>query len=158
MTGGGEMFHQDPTPTERDRMRRFYGEVWRKHLAGLALEPLERLIAGVILQHPEYQSLLEGEEPASREFLPELGETNPFLHMGMHIAIQEQLAADRPAGIRALYQVLRPAFGDDHEVEHHIMECLGESLWHAQRQGTMPDEAGYLECLRRLVHQQGAGP
>lgn len=152
------MAQQDPITAERDRLRRFYGEVWRRHLAGLGLEPLERLIAGVILRHPEYHPLLEGEDAASREFLPELGESNPFLHMGMHIAIEEQLGADRPAGIRALYQALRPAFGDDHELAHHMMECLGETLWRAQRQGTMPDEAGYLECLRRLTHRQGAGP
>ena len=83
---------------ERQRMRQYYGNVWRKRCEGLPLEGLEQLVAEVILQHPEYQPLLEQEDYASREFLPELGETNPFLHMGLHTAIREQIGADRPSG------------------------------------------------------------
>ncbi len=74
---------------DRDSLRRYYGTVWGKACAGQPLEPLEEMISGVIREHPEYQSMLADPEVAlSREYTPELGQTNPYLHMGMHIALQ----------------------------------------------------------------------
>jgi hypothetical protein len=136
---------------DRDRLRRYYCTVWEKVQAGQPLEPLEHLMAGVIREHPEYQPALANAETAlGREYLPEMGETNPFLHMGMHIAIQEQLSSDRPTGIREVYQQLCQRLGDPHPAEHQMMECLGETLWEAQRAGVEPDEQVYLERLRRI--------
>ena len=137
---------------DRGRIRRYFSEVWRKHLARQPLEPLERVIVGVIGAHPEYQTVLTGaEESLARDYLPELGETNPFLHLGMHIAIQEQLLGDRPPGIIPIYEQLCQRYGDSHTAEHQMMECLGETLWEAQRSGAEPDAAAYLQRLRRLL-------
>ncbi len=131
-------------------MRGFYGEVWRKRLAGAPLEPMESVIADVIGQHPEYQGLFDKPQAGEKEFSPESGESNPFLHMGLHIAIHEQVATDRPGGIRALYAGLLPRYSGAHELEHTIMECLAELLWTAQRSGGIADEAAYLECVKGL--------
>jgi hypothetical protein len=30
-----------------------------------------------------------------------------------------------------------------------VLECLGETMWQAQRLGTAPDATVYLDCLRR---------
>lgn len=136
---------------DRDSLRRYYCTVWEKACAGQPLEPLEQLIAGVIREHPEYQPVLTDAETAlNREYMPEGGQTNPFLHMGMHIAIQEQLGGNRPVGILDVYQQLCQRMGDAHTAEHAMMECLGETLWEAQQNGCEPDEQGYLERLRRL--------
>lgn len=86
-----------------------------------------------------------------RDYLPDGGQTNPFLHMGLHIAIEEQLTLDQPRGIRAQYQRLRARLADEHAVQHHIMECLGEMLWQANRQAVAPSDTVYLDCLRRLT-------
>jgi hypothetical protein len=135
----------------RDELRRFYLLSWQKHQRGETLEPLENIVAQVIAMHPEYQPVLADEEQAiSREFGPEQGQSNPFLHMGMHLALHEQLSTDRPNGIRAVHSTLRLRLGDVHEAEHRMMECLGQALWEAQRSGQMPDEQAYLECLRKL--------
>ncbi len=140
------MFGQD-----RNQIRRFYLQTWQKARQGLPLEPLEQLIAEVISEHPEYHRLLEDEDSAlSREFLPEGGETNPFLHMGMHIAIREQVATNRPPGVRPIHRRLCRALGSQMEAEHAMMECLGEVMWMAQRAGTPPDEAHYLASLKAL--------
>lgn len=137
---------------DRNRLRRYYCTVWGKARADQPLEPLEQIIADVIRAHPEYQpALTDSEAVLGREYTPELGETNPFLHMGMHIAIQEQLGGDRPTGILDVYQQLCRRMGDSHAAEHRMMECLGETLWEAQRNGTEPDERVYLERLRRLA-------
>ena len=88
---------------DRSGLRRLYVEAWRKHRAGRPLEPLEHQIVTVIEQHPEYHALLEDEaEALGRDFTPEAGQSNPFLHMGLHLAIREQAATDRPAGIAAI--------------------------------------------------------
>ena len=138
--------------TDRSSLRRYYRESWRKACNGETLQPLEQQIAAVIGEHPEYQPLLEGGDDAmQRDYFPEQGESNPFLHMGMHLALREQLATGRPVGIRATWQELHGKLGDAHEAEHRMMECLAQALWEAQRNGSPPDEAGYLYCLKRLT-------
>ncbi|MGD8999139.1 MAG: DUF1841 family protein [Granulosicoccaceae bacterium] len=137
---------------DRNQIRQVYTEAWRKHRNNEPLEPLEQMIVGVIGLHPEYHALLENPDSTiDRDWLPEHGETNPFLHMGMHIAIQEQLGTDRPAGIVDIYQQLVARTGDAHAADHAVMECLGEVLWQAQHSNRMPDDAAYLGCLRKLL-------
>ena len=137
--------------SDRDAMRRAYVEAWSKSRAGRPLEPLESLLVDVIAEHPEYHAVLESPDALAIEFPPEAGRTNPFLHMGMHVAIREQLSTDRPPGVRELYRKLLPRFADAHRLEHALMECLAETLWDAQRTGTVPDEARYLSRVRRIA-------
>lgn len=137
---------------DRDEARRVFLRAWRKHGAGEPLEPLEAVIVGVLERHPEYHALLADPDTAlGAEFHPHTGVENPFLHLGMHVAIHEQLATDRPTGVRALYRRALARFPDAHTLEHRMMDCLGETLWQAQRAGAAPDEGAYLECLRRLL-------
>ena len=134
----------------RDEVRQVYLDVWRKLQQNSLLEPLEAMIAEVIEIHPEYHSLLEqNEDIRQQEFTPEQGQTNPFLHMGMHIALREQAGTDRPPGIQTIYHRLVSSRGR-HEAEHAMMECLGQSLWTAQRNGIAADETEYLDCLKKL--------
>ena len=137
---------------DRDSGRTFFLEVWEKHKRQLPLEALEQIVLDVILQHPEYHVILEKNEKeiSAMEFTPEMGMTNPFLHMGMHITIQEQIGSNRPLGISALYQQLLPKYPSAHDLEHSMMESLGETLWLAQRNNTLPDEAEYLEQVKKL--------
>lgn len=137
---------------DRNQLRQYYIDVWHKTQHNQPLEPLERIIADIIKLHPEYQSILSDPNKAlGREYLPESGESNPFMHMGMHIAIHEQLSTNRPVGIRDIYQRLCARHGDAHEAEHRMMECLAEMMWQAQHQGTAPDESRYLQRLEQLV-------
>jgi hypothetical protein len=141
------MFGQD-----RTQIRTFFLDAWARRRRGEALDPLAAQVVETIEEHPEYHALMDADEEALHgDFVPEQGVSNPFLHLGMHLAIREQTATDRPAGIRAAYQTLCNRLGDPHEAEHAIMDCLGESLWAAQRNGTAPDEQAYLECLQRLA-------
>ncbi len=134
----------------RDEIRQVYLKVWQKMQNQSVLEPMEAIIADVVKLHPEYHPLLDKAESAiEKDFTPEDGQTNPFLHMGMHITLREQTAGDRPAGIHDIYQKLVQQKGV-HEAEHAMMECLGQTLWNAQRHNQMPDENAYLACLRLL--------
>lgn len=136
---------------DREQIRRFYLESWRKAEAGEAMDPMEELVAAVIAEHPEYHAVLrQGDRALEREYRPEDGEPNPFLHMGLHIAIREQVMADRPGGIARIHGNLAHALGSRMEAEHRMMDCLAEALWHAQRSGIPPDEAGYFGCLEGL--------
>jgi len=135
----------------REQMRRMYLDAWRKFTARAPLEPLEGQLAAVIAEHPEYVTWLEsGENALSAEFTPEGGRQNPFLHMGLHLAIREQVATDRPAGIAEVHQKLSARLGDSHAAEHTMLEALAEALWDAQRTGRPPDEQAYLERLGTL--------
>jgi hypothetical protein len=134
----------------REQMRRRYLEAWRKFSAQEALEPLERQLAAVIAEHPEYIAWLEAGDPLQAEFTPEGGRENPFLHMGLHLAIREQVSTDRPAGIAEIHRALAARAGGAHQAEHRMIERLAAALWEAQRNGRAPDELAYLEQLRRL--------
>ena len=136
----------------RDQARAFLFDLWEKHLAGSPLTPLESMALSVILEHPEYHSHLgDRERYLDRDWKPEGGETNPFLHLQMHLAIEEQLSIDQPPGIRAAAESLARRKGSTHDARHEIMECLAEVIWQAQRHGTGFDNAAYLDCLTRLT-------
>ena len=133
-------------------MRRVFIDAWSKYCARQPLEDMERQIADVILLHPEYHALLADKEAAlDSDYMPERGESNPFLHLSLHIAIREQLATRRPPEINELYQHLLTKLRDAHDVEHSMLECLGEVLWRAQRDAVEPDITDYVMCLRRAT-------
>lgn len=134
---------------QRDALRRMYLEAWQRHSEGLPLTPLQAQVADVVALHPEYHSLLTP-DALDRDWTPEQGQTNPFLHMGMHLALREQVSTDRPKGIRDVHALLVRRHDSDHEAEHRMMEPLGAALWEAQRQGVAPDEQRYLAALRSL--------
>ncbi len=141
---------------DRQQLRRVYVTAWQKARKGLPMEPLERQLAELITEHPEYHALLEAPEDAvERDFAPHGGQSNPFLHLGLHMAIREQVATDRPAGIRAAWRTLCLQHGDPHTAEHVMIEVLGEALWRAQRESRAPDEATYLRRLEVLTGMVG---
>ncbi|HKO89453.1 MAG TPA: DUF1841 family protein [Burkholderiales bacterium] len=134
----------------RDQVRQFFFDTWKKYRSGAPLEGLESVAIEVLLAHSEYHHVLD--DPGrflDRDYTPDQGEANPFLHMSMHVAIEEQLAIDQPPGIKAEFERLLKKKGDRHDVMHALLDCLGEVIWQAQRNRTAPDGDKYLECLRR---------
>jgi hypothetical protein len=136
---------------DRQAVRGVFLTTWAKLQAGTELEAMESLIARVIVWHPEYHKLLGQGSAVIDTVFDREGATNPFLHMGLHIALAEQVQTDRPGGIRQVYEALLARAGaDPHAVEHRMMDCLGAALWSAQRHNALPDPNDYLQCLRRL--------
>ena len=139
------------TPSRREA-REFLFATWKKYQFNQILTQIESLAVNVILLHPEYHAALaQSEKYLERDYLPEFGETNPFLHLSLHLAIEEQLSIDQPPGILAAYTSMRDSLDSEHEAKHRIMDCLGETLWQAQRTGQPPDTTLYLDCLTRAV-------
>ena len=126
-----------------------YVDAWHKSQAGDIMSPLEAQIAQVVSDHPEYQAMLTP-DALEESFTPEEGKTNPFLHMGLHLAIRDQVATNRPPGIAAVFKDLAAKTGDPHAAEHKMLDCLAQTLWEAQGQNSPPDEQKYLERLRGL--------
>ena len=135
---------------DRDALRGMYVDAWHKHQEGRPLSPLETQIVDVLELHPEYHAAMTNDGVAE-DYSVEGGQTNPFLHLGLHLGLREQIATDRPAGIAALYRQIVVDAGDAHAAEHRMIDCLAETLWEAQRENRPPDELKYLERLRRLA-------
>jgi hypothetical protein len=133
----------------RDQARRFLIDAWKKRCERLPGTQLETLAADLIEMHPEYHELLAADDAPQREWTPEQGETNPFLHLSLHLSIEEQLSIDQPPGIRAAFDSLQARLGDHHAALHVVLDCLGEVMWRAQRDRAEPDGAAYLDCIRR---------
>lgn len=137
----------------RDQARQFFITAWQKARQRGVLTPLEQMAADLVALHPEYHTVIEAEDAMQREFAPEDGQINPFLHLSLHLAIQEQLSIDQPPGLLAAYDACLARFGDRHEALHQVLESLGETIWEAQRNSTPPDGAAYLERVRKRAGQ-----
>jgi hypothetical protein len=133
----------------RDQARSFFFDTWEKYRRSEPLSPLEQTALSVLMLHPEYHALLSDRANQAREYGPESGEMNPFLHLSLHLAIEEQLSIDQPPGIRASVEALAAKLKSEHDAKHRVLECLGETIWQAQRAGMPPDQNAYLECIRR---------
>lgn len=133
----------------RDQARRFFFDTWHKYRAQARLTPLEAMALQVIQAHPEYHAVLDAPERyLEQEYFPEMGETNPFLHLSLHLSILEQISIDQPPGIAAAHHALLEKLGDAQAAQHALMECLAETVWRSQRDRQPPDAAAYLACLR----------
>ena len=135
---------------DRNQLRKVFFDSWKSRTSGKPMDAMQEIVANIVELHPEYHSLLENDDAIDKDYTPDHGETNPFLHMSMHIALHEQISTNRPAGIQECYTKIIKKLGSEHEAEHAMMECLGESLWTAQRNNTVPDEAAYLLCIKSL--------
>jgi hypothetical protein len=137
------------TPSQHD-VRSFFCESWRKRREGAVATPLETMAADWISEHPEYQADLSDLDAAlAAVYDVEAGRTNPFLHLSMHLTIEEQIGIDQPRGIRQAYELLRARLGSAHDAQHEVMECLGKMVWESQRSGRPPDGDAYIDCVRR---------
>ncbi|WP_136418466.1 MULTISPECIES: DUF1841 family protein [Oxalobacteraceae] len=136
-------------PSQHD-VRRFFCESYRKARANEILTPMEAIARDWIMQHEEYwEALAEVDAALAKDYSVESGQTNPFLHLAMHLSIAEQISIDQPKGIRAAFLSLAQRLGSEHEAHHQMMECLGEMIWNSQRNGMPPDGVAYVECVKR---------
>jgi len=136
----------------REEVRRFFCDTWKKKTGDQILTPMETLASDWMAEHPEYHALLADPEGAiAQDYTPERGETNPFLHLSMHLSISEQTSIDQPPGIREVSEKLAKKQGSTHEAQHAMMECLGQVMWEAQREGQALSPEKYLEALQKLI-------
>ena len=137
----------------RDQARTFFMESWRKYRGKEPLTPLEHIAADIVSKHPEYHALMENQKMAlSQEYTPEGGQLNPFLHLSLHLAIEEQLSIDQPPGLKLAFERCRQKHGNRHDALHDVLECLGEIIFEAQRDNRPPDGNAYVErVLRRAT-------
>tara|TARA_Y100000588_G_C14268348_1_gene931048 strand:- start:4092 stop:4529 length:438 start_codon:yes stop_codon:yes gene_type:complete len=131
--------------------RKMFFNSWLKYQSKQGLEPVEQQVVNVILDHPEYHDLLEQQANIEKAYFPEFGETNPFLHMGLHLAIREQVTTNRPSGIAPIFKNLLIQKSSKLDAEHALIDCLAESLWLAQKNKSMPSESDYLACCQKQL-------
>ncbi len=135
----------------REEVRRFFCDTWKKKTENQILTPMETLASDWMVLHPEYHSTLADLDSAiAQDYTPERGETNPFLHLSMHLSISEQISINQPPGIKAVAEKLTQKLGSEHEAQHAMMECLGQVMWEAQRDGQPLSPEKYLEALKKL--------
>ncbi len=132
--------------------RQLFFSSWQKYQRKQPLSALEKQIVDVIIDHPEYHAMFASVlSHHDQAYFPEQGQTNPFLHMGLHLAIRDQVAIDRPIGMAAIYKQLLKKYNDPITVEHLLLDPLAECLWNAQRNQGMVDEASYVNACRKLL-------
>jgi hypothetical protein len=136
----------------KEQVREFFCTAWKKHQESGVLTPLESIAARWMVEHPEYHGILNHPmEAMNADFSVENGQTNPFLHLSMHMSLSEQIQANQPVGIREISRELMLRLDSEHEAHHRMMECLGEVLWDCAQTGEEPDMHRYLDALKTLL-------
>ena len=136
-------------PSQED-VRRFFCAVYAKSQNAQPMDAIETLAGQWIAEHPQYHADLGDEEAAiSRVYAEGSGQTNPFLHLSMHLSISEQCSIDQPRGIRQAVELLTHKRQSLHAAHHEAMDCLGTMLWESQLAGRPPDGQAYIDCLQR---------
>ena len=136
----------------RDEVRDLFFNTWVKFKQTQALTDLEKIVISVIQMHPEYHSILDNPEKFKQQaYFPEQGETNPFLHMSLHLSILEQISINQPIGIAPIYVALKTKYQEEHSAQHDVLDCLAETIWLAQQNKTGLDAAHYLELLNKKI-------
>ena len=136
-------------PSQAD-VRRFFCAVHGKNQSGAPMEAIETLASLWIAEHPEYHADLADVDAAiARNYDETPAQTNPFLHLSMHLSISEQCSIDQPRGIRQAVELLAKRLDSLHDAHHAAMECLGEMLWESQRSGRPPDGNAYIAAVQR---------
>ena len=143
-------------PSQAD-VRRFFCGARSKMLAGAPMEAIETLASLWIEEHPEYFSDLADVDAAlARDYDASPEQTNPFLHLSMHLSISEQCSIDQPRGIRQAVELLSKRLDSLHDAHHAAMECLGQMLWDSQRSGRPPDGEAYVAAVQRRATRDGS--
>jgi hypothetical protein len=136
-------------PSQED-VRRFFCSVYAKARGAQPMDAMETLAGQWIAEHPEYHADFQDLEAAIGRVYPEgSGQTNPFLHLSMHLSISEQCSIDQPRGIRQAVELLTHKRQSLHAAHHEAMDCLGTMLWESQRAGRPPDGQAYIDCVQR---------
>jgi len=139
----------------RDEVRDFFFNSWAKFKQQHPLTDLEKIAISVIQMHPEYHAILDNPEKFKHQaYFPEQGETNPFLHMSLHLSVLEQISINQPIGIAQIYAELKAKYQDEHSAQHDVLDCLGETIWLAQQNKTGLDAAHYLELLHKKIGKE----
>ena len=133
--------------SDRSKQRQYLKQAWEKYTRQDQLEPLELQLAKIVEKHPEYHDLIKN---LDSEYFPEQGNTNPFLHINLHLTLQDQLTMDQPQGIRGIHNRLLVKIKDEHEVEHMMMEHIAEMIFNAQKNKAAFDLDGYINVLKEL--------
>jgi len=134
----------------RDQARQFLFDTWAKFKQQSPLSDLEKIVVEVIQMHPEYHAILDS--PAhymNQQYFPEMGETNPFLHITLHLSVIEQININQPIGITHIYDKLCLQLKDRHLAQHALIDCLAETIWLAQRNNEPLDSERYLNLLKQ---------
>lgn len=135
----------------RDQARQLFFDTWAKFKQQQMLTDLEKIALHVIQMHPEYHDVLNTpEQYRQREYFPLMGETNPFLHMSLHLSILEQMTIDQPVGIKHLYTELCSK-QHAHDAQHVILDCLAETIWYAQQNKLALDSERYLNLIKQTL-------
>lgn len=140
--------------SNRQALRQVFFDTYHKHQQGLPLEAMEKTVIDVILKHPEYHRILDNpKQYQNKDYFPDLGEENPFLHMSGHIGLREQISTNRPHGIKAIYDKLLSKIHCEQTVEHEMMDCMLHVLFTAQKENQPPSDQAYLTQLTQLLEK-----
>ena len=137
--------------TDPAKARQPFFDAWKKFHQHQPLTDLEKQLVQVILDHPEYHAIFHDPVHFLDKVYSSDQESNPHMHLSIHLVLRDQISLDNPQGIRPIYQQLCEHYGNPLEAEHAMIECLIQELWPVMNGGQPFNNERYLQQLRQAV-------
>jgi len=152
-----DMIEEKRSQPNREQLRahrQIFWDAWQRAKDNLPLDAMQVRIARVIEMHPEYHHFFNDmEDFLERDFQVDDG-MNPYLHLSLHLALEEQIATRQPPEVGNAIEYMMTTKGiDRHAALHSVLEILAESVYFSQREGKDPDVLQYLTRVRELMQK-----
>ena len=133
---------------QRERMH----ELWEKAKAGDVeeLDEEERRLAKIMLEHEdEFFNVFEfADVTADHEYDPDT-ESNPFLHISIHLAIENQLESKDPIEALQFYNAMRQKKYPHHDTLHLMAMIFIPFMFHTMQDNVPFDLDLYKKLLKK---------
>ena len=128
-----------------------YARIWEQIQNGGVLTGDAQRIAEAMQEHPEFNSYwLQGEAAFQPQEIDGYV-VNPLVHIGLHVAIEKQLADESPPEIHSVFSALLKTGLSRHDAIHKIAALWGDHYFRSVRRGSPIDLMAYVIELAALV-------
>ncbi len=118
-------------------------EVWGKIKEEKELSPEDKKLAKILLEHEEYSNLWDAISSHPKKRAEQI---NPYLHVYLHIAIENQIGEENPRQVgRYVSQSI-----DKHKAIHEIIAIFSEHLFEALKYRKPLDRLKYIQRLNEM--------
>lgn len=142
---------KDTSDILRSLNRQYMYEIWQ-HAKANDLDQLseeEQQIGKLMLEHEEYHNQFEfADALEDYQFDPESG-VNPFLHISIHVIVENQLKSKQPIEAYQFYNSIRRKKVSHHETIHLIGNIFAPLMFQVLKRKEPFDNELYQQLLKK---------
>lgn len=144
-------FSKEHERLQKRMMRQKIHRIWQTTQSGNVnnLNEEEKQLAHIMLEHKEYDNdFCNAEDLFDYEYDPDT-EINPFMHISVHSAIENQLTEQEPTEVCEFYEAMREKGVSQHAIIHQIGLIFVPLVFHTMVHSKPFDSGRYKRLLKK---------